>query len=238
MNQPFWLSPDLGANALDRLSREQSIALLQQQKPDAAPADLATVAGALDDLSAALPLAGRCWQRYRSPTATQSFIAELQQPDPEWLRLEPDHPEQTEYVQLTVGLNNLGRLLQDQADLPGAHQAFTLALLLDETQFGAQHPYVARDLNKLGTVLHDLGDSDSAHEAFERALAIDEAAFGSEHPCVARDVNNLGIVLQDAGDPASAHEAFKWALSICQRTLGEGHAYTQIVRNHLAGPGY
>jgi tetratricopeptide (TPR) repeat protein len=220
------------SNALDTLSRDQGIALLRQQTPDAAPAQLDSVAAALGDLTLALQLAGRCWQRYRTTGETQSFLTELSRPEPEELRFEqntvPAGPER-----LTVSINNLARLLHDQADLAGAQQAFSLALLLDETHFGAQHPYVARDLNKLGTVLHDRGDCEAAQQAFERALAIDEAAFGADHPSVARDVNNLGIVLRDTGDPASAYEAFKWALAICRRTLGEEHAYTQIVRSHL-----
>lgn len=219
---------------LESLPREQSIALLQQYRADLPTKDADAIATMLNDLSVAITLAGNALTHIDSFSNAQGFITELKRAEPPELSLSVDEDSAQQPTEdLAVQINNLGKILHDQNDLPGARQAFELSLTLDQQRFGPDHPASARDLNKLGTVLHDLGDFDGAYQAFEQALSIDEAAFGADHLCVARDANNLGIVLQSVGDLANAYEAFSWALSICQHSLGDRHDYTQVVRAHV-----
>ena len=228
MSYPY--SCGIAGDALNYLSREQSVVLLSSLLPDGSEKELDEIAAELADLEPALKLAGQYLQRYCTSDTNyiSSFMAELCQPVPAEFTWQGEEQAQS----LSTRINNLGRMLQDKAALFEALQAFELAVAVDETTLGPEHPSVARALNKLGTVMHDLGDMEGAQQAFERALAIDEASLGAEHPAVARDVNNLGILLQDRGDLLSAQEAFRWALSICESSLGQEHDYTQIVRAH------
>jgi tetratricopeptide (TPR) repeat protein len=88
-------------------------------------------------------------------------------------------------------LSNLGGVLQDLADLPGARATLERALGIDETAYGADHPEVARDVNNLGLVLKELGDLPGARAAFEQALGINETAYGDMHPLTAAVRENL-----------------------------------------------
>jgi tetratricopeptide (TPR) repeat protein len=92
--------------------------------------------------------------------------------------LGPDHP--------IVGTwcSNLGLVLRDLGDLPGAREQLERALAIGEAALGPDHPDVGTWRNNLGGMLQALGDLPGAREQFERALAIGEAALGPDHPTV------------------------------------------------------
>jgi len=134
----------------------------------------------------------------------------------------PDHPR------VATDVNNLGTVLRDLGDLPGARAAAERALKIDEKAFGSDYPKVAIRVNNLGNVLRALGDLPGAKAAYERALKIDEAAFGPDHPSVATHVNNLGGALQALGDLPGAKAAFERALKIDEKTFGSDHPNVAI----------
>jgi tetratricopeptide (TPR) repeat protein len=134
---------------------------------------------------------------------------------------------------LASSLSTLGRVLQDQGDLPGARDKLERALEIDERAYGPDHPRVAVDLNNLGSVLQDQGDLTGARENRERALGMDERVYGPNHPRVATLLNDLGLVLQDQGDLAGAREKLEHALEVDERVYGPDHPIVAIRLNNL-----
>jgi tetratricopeptide (TPR) repeat protein len=129
--------------------------------------------------------------------------------------------------------NNLGRVLQDLGDLPGAKENIERALRIDEKVYGPDHPEVATDANNLGTVLRALGDLQGAKANLERALPIFEKVLGPDHPNVATLVNNLGSVLRDLGDLPGAKAHFERALRIDEKAFGLDHPNVATDANNL-----
>jgi tetratricopeptide (TPR) repeat protein len=138
-----------------------------------------------------------------------------------------DHPA------VAADVNNLGLVLRDLGDLPGARQCFERALRIDEAVYGLDHPAVATAVNNLGLVLRNLGDLPGARQCFERALKIAEASLGTDHPKVGIHINNLGLVLQDLGDLPGARRCFERALKIDEASLGTDHPKVGIRINNL-----
>ena len=104
----------------------------------------------------------------------------------------PDHP------QVVAPMNNLGSVLKELGDLPGARAQFKRVIAILEKI--PNNPNLGSAINNLGSVLQALGDLKGARAHFERALAMDEAVYGPDHPEVAIDVSNLGGVLRALGD--------------------------------------
>jgi hypothetical protein len=127
-------------------------------------------------------------------------------------------------------MNNLGGVLQDQADLAGARAAYERALAIVEKVYGPEHPIVGTAINNLSGVLRAQGDLAGARAAFARALAIVEKVYGPEHTSVAIAVNNLGGVLRAQ---AGARVAYERAPSILHARLGAGHPTTHTVQRNL-----
>jgi hypothetical protein len=71
--------------------------------------------------------------------------------------LGPDHPD------IAGRRNNLGGVLRDLGDLPGAREQFDRALAISEAALGPDHPDVGVIRNNLGSVLRALGDLPGAN---------------------------------------------------------------------------
>lgn len=115
---------------------------------------------------------------------------------------------------------NLGFLLKNQGDLPGAKTYFGRALQINLKVYGANDPEVAISLNNLGIILKDLGRLKEAQKEFEQALEINEKRYGPEHPEVAGTLNNLGYLLKDKGHMKGALVYFERALKINEAVDG------------------
>ena len=139
----------------------------------------------------------------------------------------PDHPV------VARDVNNLGGVLQDLGNLPGAQACYERALRIDEAAYGPEHPAVASVVNNLGLVLQDLGNLPGAQACFERALRIDEAAYGPDDPAVATVVNNLGRVLQALGNLSGAQACHERALRIDEAAYGPDHPAVATDVNNL-----
>ncbi|MAG35012.1 MAG: ATP/GTP-binding protein [Dehalococcoidia bacterium] len=141
--------------------------------------------------------------------------------------LGPDHPR------VATGLNNLGLVLQDEADLTGARVLFERALAIGKSRLDPDHPSMAARFNNLGRVLQAQGELQGAREYHGKALAIRERALGPNHPDVAQSLNNLGDVLRAQGDLAGAREYHERALAIRERALGPSHSDVAQSLNNL-----
>ncbi len=217
--------------ALPRRQREENVTML---------CDLLKQVEQSDDADSFRGL-GRRWellnqlgQAYRD----QSQLAEARQYHEQALQLATSLAERDNRpnnLPLAVSYNNLGGVLQDLNDLPGARENFKRALRIGEGDYGSEHPQVAIYANNLGLVLQDLGDLAGAREHFEWALRIGEQVYGPLHPQFATYANNLGGVFQDLGDLAAAREHFERALRIGEQVYGSGHPQFATYANNLGG---
>ncbi len=139
----------------------------------------------------------------------------------------PNHPD------TAMSLNNIGGLLQSQADLARARPYYEKALAINEKVLGADHPTTAGSLNNLGGLLQAQGDLAGARPYYERALAIYEKSTGTDHPRTATSLNNLGYLLQAQGDLAGAWPLFERAVAIQEKALGPNHPFVASSLNNL-----
>ena len=95
-----------------------------------------------------------------------------------------------------------------------------------KTQFGPDHPQVAKALTNLARVLLMLGDTGDAEPALRQAIEIHERTLGPEHPDTARTVAVLGGFYVGRGDHRSAEPLFRRVLSIREQALGVEHPLT------------
>ena len=107
--------------------------------------------------------------------------------------------------------------------LPEAEALMRRALAIEETRFGAKHPYVVAAINNLAFLLKDTQLLVEAELLMRRALAIDEAHFGANHPKVATDLNSLAWLLKDLKRPVEAEDFVRRALAIDIESRGLDH---------------
>ncbi len=134
----------------------------------------------------------------------------------------------------TEHMNMLGRALGELARYDEALATYQLALAIDTTQHGRNHPNVAMRLNNIGGVLHFKGDYSGALEKLTEALTIDKNYFGRSHPRAATDLNNIGEVLKAKGDYSGALEKYNEALTILSNAFGETHPNISKILNNIA----
>eukprot|EP00727_Mastigamoeba_balamuthi_P008715 m51a1_g4466 hypothetical protein (1454) ;mRNA; f:212409-226250 len=141
-------------------------------------------------------------------------------------------------VDVGTTLNRLGQLyiIMKRGEL--AHEALDRALIICESQLGADHPVTA-DVNYYLGCLYlverdlKLGNLDKSEEYLKarsiihpEALKSKEQAFGYWHPDVANVLNRLGSVYVEMSQFNDAEECFKLALEIRESALGPRHSRT------------
>jgi protein O-GlcNAc transferase len=94
--------------------------------------------------------------------------------------------------------NNLGFLLYQRGDRPGALAEYRKAVEINPADPGA--------LNNLGNALRDIGNPDEAEACYRRALSI-----RPDHP---EANNNLGMMLSDRGQHDEALACYRKALAV------------------------
>ena len=158
--------------------------------------------------------------RLRLVEAARSALERLAAADPSNANWQRD---------LSVSQYNIGCVLRDQGDLPGALQAFR------EFQAGMQRLAAAdpsnagwqRDLSvsqeQIGDVLRAQGDLAGALQAYERVKAVAQrlAAADPSNAGWQRDLSvsqdGIGNVLRSQGDLAGALQAFRQSLAVRER---------------------
>jgi tetratricopeptide (TPR) repeat protein len=139
-----------------------------------------------------------------------------------------DHPA------VAKALDQLGILLDDLDDLPGAQTAHERAISIYEATGGAEGLAVAGAWDNLGGVLGRLGNLAEAQAAHERALAIYETHLGPDHPSAAACLHNLAHILRALDDLDKSRTLIERALSIREAELGTDHPDTARSLTSLA----
>jgi tetratricopeptide (TPR) repeat protein len=128
---------------------------------------------------------------------------------------------------LTVGENNLGRLLRDAGRTPEAEEVFRSALarrqrLVEEGGEAEDRQELAAVADNLGILLLDQGRYAQSEPLLRQALGLrEQLAAGSPNPAyrleLARSHNNLGLLLAATGRPDDAEQTVRQALAALKR---------------------
>lgn len=124
---------------------------------------------------------------------------------------------------LSVNLNNLAILLQQDGKLDEADELFSEAVELINTIYGFEHPFMAYTLNGYSGVHQDRGEYDRAEEDLRNALQIGRAVFPENHPFNAVVLHNLGSLFKDIGNYNEAAVYFEEGLALRRQNLPESH---------------
>ena len=136
---------------------------------------------------------------------------------------------------VSVLLNNMAGVYQEQGDYEKALEYYGKALEIVERTLGNDHPYTATTYNNMAGVYKEQGDYEKALEYYEKDLEISERVLGSDHPSTATTYNNMAGVYKEQGDYEKALEYYDKALDVRERTLGNDHPYTATTYNNMAG---
>ena len=132
-----------------------------------------------------------------------------------------DQPDQGS--NLSVNLNNLAILLQEDGKLEEADALFSEAVELIDNIYGFEHPFMAYTLNGYSGVHQDRGDFDRAAEDLQNALQIGRAVFPENHPFNAVVLHNLGSLFEDMEEYTEAATYFEDGLTLRRQNLPENH---------------
>jgi serine/threonine-protein kinase len=124
---------------------------------------------------------------------------------------------------LSVNLNNLAILLQEDGKLEEADALFSEAVELVDEIYGFEHPFMAYTLNGYSGVHQDRGDFESAEEDLQNALKIGRAVFPENHPFNAVVLHNLGSLFEDMESYTDAANYFEQGLALRRQNLPENH---------------
>ena len=136
---------------------------------------------------------------------------------------------------VSVLLNNMAGVYQEQGDYDKALEYYDKALEVRERVLGSGHPDTATTYNNMALVYKEQGDYDKALEYYDKALEVRERVLGSDHPSTAKTYNNMAVVYQEQGDYDKALEYYDKALEVSERVLGSGHPSTATTYNNMAG---
>jgi tetratricopeptide (TPR) repeat protein len=150
-----------------------------------------------------------------------------------------DHPD----VAATLG--NLGAILEDWCDYPGAEECYVRAAAITEAieENGFKNYEGDEDvtrlrlqsLDNLGRILRIQGRYAQAEPVIRRALNFAVRAFGAQSLEVSGALNNLGMLGKFAGWFDEAEECYRRALAILQKHFGEYCAEAASIYHNLGG---
>ncbi len=143
------------------------------------------------------------------------------------------HGERAGILQPTWWLmNELGRLLMEQANFGEAEPLLRSALAVGEKQYGAAHSNVAVAAHSLATLLRRTNQPQEAEALMNRALTINEQALGPTHPRIADNLTNLALLLQRTNRLTQAEKLMQRALALNEQAHGlNDHRVATSLRN-------
>ncbi len=145
-----------------------------------------------------------------------------------WQWLEQESTAGAYLANGTAGtLHKLGKFAE-------AEPLYRRALVIDEGNYGPNHPTVARDLNNLAGLLEATNRLGEAEPLYRRALAIAERSHGPDHPTVAIALNNVAGLLQATNRLGESEPLYRRALAIRERSYGPDHPDVAQSLNNLA----
>src|SRR6056297_156541 len=132
-----------------------------------------------------------------------------------------DQPDQGS--NLSVNLNNLAILLQEDGKLEEADALFSEAVALVEDIYGLEHPVMAYILNGYSGLHQDRGDYDLAEDNLRDALQIGRAVFPETHPFIGVVQHNLGELFRIMENYSEAAGYYSLSLEQRKQSLPENH---------------
>ena len=130
--------------------------------------------------------------------------------------------------------NNLALIYHALGRYEDGEQLLEAALKSDRTNFGDQHPNVARSSSNLAAIYQALGRYEEAAQLLEVALQSYQKNFGKQHFIVAISRSNLATVYRDLGRYEDAAQLLEAALESDRKNSGEQHPDVAIRRSNLA----
>ena len=103
--------------------------------------------------------------------------------------------------------------------------------MIEEREYGLDHPGVALTVMNLGAAYDSLGDPAKARDITSAHSEINERAYGRDHPQVAASLHRPGEAVLSLGEPMKALGLQERSLSIRERAFGRDHTenrYTLI----------
>lgn len=120
-------------------------------------------------------------------------------------------------------LNDLGRLLKDQAKFDESESMLREAITLYE-EAGADPEALMVGYNNLSIVLRQLGRIEESRKFADLTIELRTELFGADHPYTARAENNLGTLLYSQGKLDEAKVYHERALAKRRAAFGDDHA--------------
>jgi hypothetical protein len=220
-----WWDRKLGVKALplNVLSREESVALLREHRPDlsAGNPDLYAIAPELGDLPLALELAGGYLERYDFEVTPADYLAQLRRPD-----LLEHRSLQEGGISLTGHVRSVARtfaLSYDRLKTDDPTDALAVALLTRAARFAPGEP-IPRDLLRATLDLPD-DDPDEILRAGDAVRRLVELGLlQAEESGALRLHRLLAAFIQGAADDAEAQAAVESTLlEVVGNLIDEGY---------------
>jgi tetratricopeptide (TPR) repeat protein len=136
-------------------------------------------------------------------------------------------------LESATALHDLGAILCDADDLPGAEEADRAALRIKRAILGHDDTNVAETLNNLGVALWYQAKLPEAEEMERLALAIRKEELPATNIDIGKTIVNLAGVLSSRGDLAGAEAQFVEAAAFFRTNLSANHPYVAVCLNNL-----
>ena len=134
---------------------------------------------------------------------------------------------------LSIALNNLGNLMENQARYAEAEPLLKRALALREKLFGPDKAEVAESANNLGMLYDRMNRFADAEVLLKRAVAIADKVSGLDSDDAGASRMNLATHYKGLSKWPEAETAFTEALAICEKVHGPGDASVAAVLNNM-----
>ncbi len=181
------------------------------------------LAGQFELQAQMLTVIGRVYQRLGANDKSQVLLEEA-------LAIGRRSPENETLAQT---LNDLGVMLRDKGDNPGAARMLGEALTIRRRLLGNENKEVAVTVSELGRVARDMGDQEGAEAFTTEALRIRRKIFGEDDTETATTENDLALVLRDSGKLSDAATLLRQSLAVHRKVFGEEHAAVARITGNL-----
>jgi tetratricopeptide (TPR) repeat protein len=132
-------------------------------------------------------------------------------------------------------LNQYALFLKARARYADAEPHYRRALMIDEANFGPDHPFVATRVNNLAMLLLETNRLAEVEPLIRRALKIVEMSDGPNHPNVSKILGNLALLMRDTNRLVDTEPILHRALKVAETSCGPDHPLVADSLNNLAG---
>lgn len=141
---------------------------------------------------------------------------------------------ETESLDYTMTLNNLGHLVESQGRPAEAEDLFARAVGASRISLGPTHPVYALQLHNLAFAMSRQDRHSEAVPLYREALDISRKTIGEGHPRFVMSLKNLAQALEHSGQPEEAERLYHEVLALDRKTITEAHPDHAVNLNNLA----